>query len=178
MAKLGARGERLKAKYAEARAAGFSSKDAMRLRTYSDEKFNAAVGKGKLEAPQEKYRARAKIRYNEREFKYSKARLKELLNFELTDANIKKLVDDLPRLYKQGYIYFYVRVTAYFSDGTSQTFQSKMSPVKDIINPEQLKDLIKTITKELTSKYPPAGGITIIDIVTDIMFWNPNSKGE
>jgi len=174
MAKLGKRGERLKAKYAEARAAGFSSKDAMRLRTYSDEKFNEAVSKGKLEQPQEKYRSRAKLKYEEKDY-INKSKSKTIFDFKPSKKNLEKLKNEMKKLYTDGWYYFYIRVILTYEDGTSDTLQSAMWAVKDIMNADQITVIIDTMTKNFVARY---GYVDIYDIQIDIIFWKTPTNAK
>ena len=172
MAKLSdKRKQQLRENRALLREAGFSAKDADRFKGASRENVLKAIEARQLPAIREEKRHRAKIKYKEKDYKISKAKLREISNFKPTKRGFEKLMADLPKNYKDGYIYFYIRVTMIFKDGTTKVFQSPMEAISEITSQEQLKNIITELTNKATETYKG----DIKDIVIDIMFWKPNA---
>ena len=157
------------------REAGFSAKDADRFKGASRENVINAIEARQLPGIREEKRHRAKIKYTEKDYKISKAKLREISNFKPTKRGFEKLMADLPKNYKDGYTYFYIRVTMIFKDGTSKVFQSPMEAISEITSQEQLKNIITELTNKATETYKSDETGDIKDIVIDIMFWKPNA---
>jgi hypothetical protein len=158
------------------REAGFSVADADRFKGASRTNVLAAILAKALPKIREEKRHRAKVKYNEREFKYSKAKLREVLNFKTTKRGFEKLMKELPKNRADGYSYFYVRVTINFTDGTFKVFQSNMTATSTITSEEQLKDIITKLINLATETYKTGDEDDIESIIIDIMFWKPNAN--
>jgi hypothetical protein len=176
MAKLSEkRKQLLRENRAMLKAAGFSAKDADRFKGASRSNVLAAISAKALPEIREEKRHRAKVKYKEREFKYSKAKLREVIDFKPTKRGFEKLMKELPKNRADGYSYFYIRVTINFADGTFKVFQSNMTATSTINSEEQLKEIISKLIKLAMEMYKTGDEDDIENIQIDIMFWKPNA---
>ena len=172
MAKLSEkRKQLLRENRAMLKAAGFSAKEVDRYKGASRANVLKAIEVKQLPEIREEKRHRAKVKYNEREFKYSKAKLREVIDFKPTKRGFEKLMKEFPKNRADGYSYFYIRVTMYFKDGTYKVFQTEMTATETIKDEEQLKKMIKDITEVAKETYKSEDTGDIKDIQIDIMFW-------
>jgi hypothetical protein len=74
-------------------------------------------------------------------------------DINLSDLNLNKLIREFPKVYSEGYSYFYIKITLVFDDGTTQTLQTVMHSVKEFTNSEQIKDLISESITEYIMRY-------------------------
>jgi hypothetical protein len=168
MAKLSEkRKQLLRENRAMLKAAGFSAKEVDRYKGASRANVLKAIEVKQLPEIREEKRHRAKVKYTTKEFKTSKAKLRQLEDISLDEKNLQKIMKEFPKNYSMGYSYFYVRITLVIEDGTTEVLQTPMYATKDYTESEQLKSLINDLIFKFVMQY----AIAIETIIVDIMFW-------
>lgn len=173
VAKLGKRSEILKQNYRRLREAGFSSAEATRFRGASEKEIQKAIAGKALPQLKEEKRTAVKIKPTLKEFKESELRIVEVK--DSSEAYLNKLLAYIRKSEGEGFNYFSVRSTVYYSTGEEEIFQTGMTPTKSIQNTDLLVDNLTEEIEDFMSNYSFEDR-RIIKILVEVLLWKAKSK--
>lgn len=168
MAKLGARGAKLKENYRRLREAGFSSADATRFRGASEAEIQKAIANKALPQLREEKRTALKIKAETKEYKSSQLKIVEVK--DSSETYLKKLVEYYRKAEKDGYNYFSVRTTLTYNTGEEEVFQTGMMLTKSITDVDSLVDVLTQEVETFLGAYS-FDDRRIVKINVEVLFW-------
>lgn len=168
MAKLHSqeRKQYMRENYNRLREAGFSSKEAARLKNASIEKVNQAISSKTLPEISERHQTRARVKWEDKEYKASKSRELELKN--QGDKYIGNVVNRIHDFDKEGYNYYSIRIEYKLKTGETIVKQTPMDSTRNIKDKQDLYDALTDATADFDEAY----GFDATNATITLVFWS------